>query len=332
MATPALAAKQRLSHFLTTLPDCDPAEAEQAAADHLVSGLVWHGPHPLNELVGPAGFLQQAWTPLVQSFPDLERRDDILLAGLWQGDVWCCATGHYVGTFARDYLGIPATGALARLRYGEFYRMEGGHVAEAYVQWDFVDLMRQAGVSPLPPDAGISGFSPAPATQDGVQPDQVDTAAGLETQRLVEAMIAGLGQFDGQSLETMGMERFWHPKMMWYGPGGIGSNRGIAGFQDYHQRPFLVAFPDRKGGNHKCRLGDGGFFATTGWPSVTATHAGPYLGVPATNRRIGMRVMDWWRRDGTMLRENWVFIDIPDLFLQFGVDVFARMRELAARR
>jgi hypothetical protein len=42
-----------------------------------------------------------------------------------------------------------------------------------------------------------------------------------------------------------------------------------------------------------------------------------------------MRVMDIWRREGELLAENWVFIDIPDVMAQAGVDVFARMRALA---
>jgi hypothetical protein len=32
-----------------------------------------------------------------------------------------------------------------------------------------------------------------------------------------------------------------------------------------------------------------------------------------------MRVMDFWRREGNLLAENWVFIDLPDLLLQMGV-------------
>ena len=318
-----VAAKQRVTAFLSALPGLDAA----AVAAHMAPGLIWHGPHPINQLAGPGAFADQAWAPLMQAFPDLERRDDILIAAEWLGHDWVCATGHYAGTFARDYLDIPATGALARLRYGEFYRLENGLIAEAYIQWDLLGLMQQAGVNPLPPDAGIALFSPAPA-RFGADPDRVHREEGRTTQALVEAMIAGLGTFDGKSLDSMGMERFWHPQMMWYGPGGIGANRGIKGFQDFHQRPFLVAFPDRKGGAHKARLGDGAFFATTGWPSVTATHAGPYLGTPATGRRIGMRVMDWWRAEDGLLRENWVFIDLPALFLQMGVDLFARMRAL----
>jgi hypothetical protein len=48
-----------------------------------------------------------------------------------------------------------------------------------------------------------------------------------------------------------------------------------------------------------------------------------WLGIPATNKRITMRVMDFWRREGELLSENWVFIDIIDLLQQFGINVFA---------
>ena len=38
--------------------------------------------------------------------------------------------------------------------------------------------------------------------------------------------------------------------------------------------------------------------------------------------------MDIWRREGALLKENWVAIDIPQILLQMGLDVFAQMREL----
>jgi predicted ester cyclase len=66
------------------------------------------------------------------------------------------------------------------------------------------------------------------------------------------------------------------------------------------------------------------YVASTGWPSLRCTHTGEYLGVPATGNKIGMRVMDWWRREGDLLVENWVFIDMVDVFLQMGVDIFAQ--------
>ena len=59
-------------------------------------------------------------------------------------------------------------------------------------------------------------------------------------------MGAGLGKFnatkpDRASLDEMGQVNYWHPNFLWYGPAGIGTTRGLSGFEDYHQIPFLVA-------------------------------------------------------------------------------------------
>ena len=152
-----------------------------------------------------------------------------------------------------------------------------------------------------------------------------DPQDGQHSLGLVEAMIGGLMRYDKTDLKSMGMSRHWHPAMMWYGPGGIGTSRGIGGFERHHQAPFLHAFPDRKGGTHRSRIAEGAYVASTGWPSVRATHRGDYLGVPASGRAIEMRVMDWWRCEGGLLAENWVFIDLPHLMLQMGVDLLDRI-------
>ncbi len=295
--------------------------------------LDWHVQHPVNDGQGFATFRLAAVDPLVQAFKDVERREDIFRLGEFQGHDWIAATGHYCGTFSAPLFDIPPTGHLAFLRFGEFYRLgKDGLIHEAVIIWDLIGLMQQAGVNPLPPSPGVEILIPGPRDHSGIATSDAPSAEGEATRALVEAMIAGLMEYDGRSLDSMRQERFWHPDMNWYGPAGIGSNRRLKGFQDFHQRPFLAAVPDRRGGNHKARIGDGHYCCSTGWPSIQATHSGPYLGQPATHRRITMRVMDFWRRGDTLLEENWVFIDLPDLFLQFGRDLFAEMRQLAATR
>jgi hypothetical protein len=63
-------------------------------------------------------------------------------------------------------------------------------------------------------------------------------------------LFKGLGSFDGHNQEAMHQERYWHDDMLWYGPYGIGTTYGLNGFKQDHQWPFLVAFPNRVGGNH----------------------------------------------------------------------------------
>ena len=304
-------------------------------AQHLAADAAWSVFHPINELTGPQAVAAGFYAPLLLAMPDLERRTDLFFGGHWPGQIcggegwWCTVVGHYMGTLVRPWLGVPTTGKTACLRFGEFYRWFEGRIVEARVLLDIVDFARQAGVALLPPSPGADLLVPGPRPHNGLLLGAVDPAEGALSMQRTLAMFAGLASFDGKDLNSMGMERFWHPNMMWYGPCGIGTSRGIRGFQDHHQRPFLHAFPDRVGANHRARFAEGPFVASTGWPSVKATHAGNYLGVPASGRAIGMRVADWWRCDANgLLAENWVLIDLPHLLLQMGVDVLAPLGDL----
>lgn len=287
--------------------------------------VAWHGPHPLNTQSGIVALHDQVWQPLQLAIPDIRRRDDIVVCGEFGGGVWVASSGHYSGNMMAPWLGIAPVGRLVNLRFGEFCRFEHGLVCESYLIFDLLDLMRQCGCWPLAPSLGVMEAVPGPATHDGVRdmPSAVDDS--MRSLALVEAMIAGLMRYDGTALASMEQERFWHPDFMWYGPAGIGSCMGHSAYRRDHQSPFLNAFPDRIGGDHKARLGDGNYVASTGWPSVRATHlGGGWLGIAPTGRKVGMRVMDFWRRDGDLLAENWVMIDILDLLNQMGVDVLAR--------
>ncbi|PHX99195.1 MAG: polyketide cyclase [Rhodospirillaceae bacterium] len=289
--------------------------------------IAWHGPHPLNDCVGADAVVNSFWRPLLNAVPDLERREDILLSGTWRDRLWVASTGHFTGLFERTWLGIPPSKKVINIRYGEFHSLAGSQINESYLILDILDVMRQVDLWPLAPPLGSVEHVLGPATCDGVlnalQSDQ-DSVASL---KLVEAMIAGLMRYDGKSLDSMDQSRFWHPGFMWYGPAGIGTCSGQTDYRRVHQLPFLNAFPDRVGGDHKCRIGEGVYVASTGWPSIRASHLGSgFMGLPATGRPVTMRVMDFWRREDQHLRENWVFIDLLDLLLQMGLDVFDRMR------
>ena len=318
-------ARRRYVAAWRSLRDTGPANFSSVLRELLHPTVAWHGPQPLNHLNGVDAFIGSFWTPFTRAFRDVERRDDIVLGGEFKAGSWLASTGHYVATFSEAWLGIAPTHEAVTLRYGEFCRVEADKIVEVYVIIDVLDLMRQAGCWPriLPPPLGSPDRIPGPASADGVILAPQSADAGLRSLKLVEAMIAGLMEYDQRSLDSMRMERFWDVKsMMWYGPAGIGTARGMSGFQRCHQAPFLKAFPDRVGGNHKARLGEGNYVASTGWPSMRATHSGDgWLGRPATNKPITQRIMDFWRRENDLLLENWVFIDTVDLLMQMGVNV-----------
>jgi hypothetical protein len=115
--------------------------------------------------------------------------------------------------------------------------------------------------------------------------------------------------------------------MVWYGPAAFGSYLGVDRFAGF-QRPFEQCFEGWAGGSansgrtrHFTRFGDGAYACSGGWPSLSGTSVRPFLGRQPTGRMTYFRVCDWWRRDGDLLMENWVFVDIPHAMLQFGLDL-----------
>jgi hypothetical protein len=114
--------------------------------------------HPFQEVAGPEYLWDRVWEPLLQAMPDMERRDFIVMAGpRWgegpSGD-WVGLGGNIVGTLTAPWLGIPATGRPVFMRYHEYLRIEDGLIVEMEGLWDIPQLMAQAGVWPMAPQAG----------------------------------------------------------------------------------------------------------------------------------------------------------------------------------
>lgn len=294
--------------------------------------VLWRGSHPFNEIKGIAGVYEKFWLPLHTSFPDLERRDHVLVGGEYHKKWFVATMGHYTGTFRKTWLGIPATGKTIHLRYGEFYQVEEEKIIESIVLIDVLDFIRQAGYWPIAPSLGAEGRWMPPITGDGLVFAETDPTVSKKSFELIMAMHKSINTYDDDKDNTregylnMSQKEYWHPKMMWYGPSGIGTTRGLQGFVDHHQLPFRRAFPNRDGSGYYLQIADGKYAVTGGWPSVVGIHkGGDWLGTSATGRKIDMRVMDFYLTDEGLIRENWVPIDIIHILLQMGIDVFERL-------
>jgi predicted ester cyclase len=293
--------------------------------------------HPFEDLPGPAALYDQVYRPLHQAWPDLERRDLIVMSGRdgsGLGWVGCC--GYYTGTFKHPWLHIPPTGHQVAMRFHEFYRVEDGRVEEMQALWDLPEVMMQAGAWPMAPSLGREWQVPGPARQDGLRDRHGDEATSAASLRLVQDMLAGLARHATGGVAAMQLDRYWHPRCNWYGPSGIGTARGIAGFRQWHQIPFLHALPDRAGSS---ATGSGHLFAegpyvgVTGWPNMKATITGDgWMGIAPAGQKITLRSLDFWRCEQGLIRENWVLVDLLHLYRQIGVDVLLRMRELSGAR
>ena len=291
--------------------------------------------HPFGDQVGPDAFYATCLGPLHRAMPDLERRDMILVAGTTpEGQDWIGAMGNYMGTFTRSFLGIPPTGHLAHMRYHEYFRLEAGRVTEMQMIWDIPELMMQAGAWPMAPQLGKFLCTPAPMPGGGL----TATGPGDAALKIVTDMLADLCRHPAEGgPDVMNLATHWHPRFNWYGPAGIGTTRGLAGFRHWHQIPFLRAMPDRKldamGDLMSHWLAEGDFVCETGWPNMRVTITGDgWMGIAPAGQNVFLRSLDFWRVEDGLIRENWVLVDLLDVYDQIGVKVFDRMAEFNKAR
>ena len=295
-------------------------------------------PWPFGDMEGPQALYENCYALLLQAMPDLERRDWIVIGGATEhGDNWIGCGGHYSGTFVAPWLDIPPTGHLAHMRFHEFFRFVDGKVAEIQSLWDIPEMMMQANAWPMAPSLGLEYHIPGPATLDGIVKGPWNEKQAETSCSLIVDMLTHMKRHPSQGgPEMMEMDRFWHAKMNWYGPAGIGTGRGISGFRNWHQIPFLNAMPDR--GQYIDEItyhffGDKNYAAVTGWPNMiqTVTDDG-WMGIAPSGKKITMCSLDFWRIENGLIRENWVMVDLLDAYRQLGVDVLARMREFNKTR
>lgn len=330
--------KRLVWDFWQALEEAEVNDIEATVRTVMVENVLWNGFTPIEKLEGIAAFTSNFWKPLLESFPDMKRETHIFMGGKsngradgdisLDGKMWVSGTGYFNGTFVKDYLGIPPTGKKVSIRWGEFCRVEEGKIVEVFFMLDLVDLMQQAGFEVLPPSKGKDGLYPAPHAGDGIlleeQPKEV---SDYSLDHIWRFIYDGLNSYDQSELKSMGMADFFHPDVQWYGPGGIGACLSLKEFEDFHQQPWLIAYPDRQVQDLNALIGEGNYSGGPGWAGVKATHTGPYLDCPATGNSIIFNGLDWWKRKGEVYVENWVFVDMIHLFRQFGVDLFERLKK-----
>ncbi len=330
--------KDLIAPLRAAMYDFSEARVRRALADLCAPDALFRLCHPFGDMTGSDTYYEGVYKGLLAAWPDLERRDYIVMAGPDEfGADWIGCGGYYTGTFTGPWLDIPPTGHQVTMRFHEFYRFEDGKVVEMQALWDIPEVMMQANAWPMAPSLGREWHVPGPTTQDGFVPGPYDAAKGKETCQHIIDMLEYLKKHPSEGgPEVMEMERFWHPRMNWYGPSGIGTGRGISGFRNWHQIPFLNGMPDR--GQYVDDItyhffGDGEYAAVTGWPNMiqTVTHDG-WMGIAPSGKKITMRSLDFWRLEDGKIRENWVLVDLLDAYQQLGVDVFARLREFNKAR
>jgi predicted ester cyclase len=291
--------------------------------------------HPFDRMTGPEALAERFYAPLLHAIPDLERREEIVVAGQAGTAGWIGCGGHYTGVFERPWLDIPPTGHIVTMRYCEFFRVEDGRVTALRALVDIPEVMMQAGAWPMAPSLGREYAVPGPATQDGLDPRADDPNRAAASLAHVDSMLKGLGRHAEEGPAGMQLDRHWHPRLMWYGPAGIGSGRRISGFRYWHQIPFLSAMPDRRQieDTDDAFFAEGDYVAYCGMPALACRLTGDgWLGLAPSGQPLEIHSLDFWRLENGLIRENWVLVDLLHVKAQLGIDVLARMRAMTGRR
>ena len=322
--------KSLVLDYYRALDGAGPDEIGAAIDAHTADVFRWRGMHPFHVQEGAAAVAAVFWTPFRSAFRHVQRRQDTFFAG-WndaQADegAWVCSMGHLMGLFDAPWLGIPPTGKMAFLRYAEFHWVADGCIRETALFVDIIGVMMQAGLHPLPPQTGAFFLTPGPRTHDGLLLDPSDPAESAKTLELVNCMAQELTASGMESPENE-LANTWHDDMIWFGPAGIGSSYTFERYSRQHQHPFAAHLGDIRFHGHLARIAEGNYAGWFGWPNLTMRNAGGFVGMPASERMLEMRVVDIYRRDGEKLSENWVFIDLLHFLSMQGVDVLERMRE-----
>ena len=299
--------------------------------------IFWRGYHPCNEQFGPKAVSDQFWRPLKKALSNLQRRMDIFFAGEnniegYQG-IWVASMGHFLGLFDSPWLEIPPTRKIAMLRYGEFNHIVDDKIIETAMFIDIPHFMMQAGFNPFPKQTGAHLVQPGPMTHNGLVYQSLPDEEGTKTLNAIEFMIEDSKNWSGGRDEPLvdELRRSWNEDMIWWGPSGIGATYTIERYAEQHSGPFRAGFTDRKFNGHVCRIAEGAFGGFFGWPNLTLTPTGGFMGMPRSAKSADMRVIDFFRREGEKLTENWVFIDFLHFWKMQGVDILKRMQENSFR-
>ena len=324
-------AKEHVWSYWNALGDANQDGVAKVLADYVAEDVICRTSRPIPDHTGRAAHHAQVWQPLKNAVSNISRETFMFFADTEAKNdegVWVAGAGYLIGRFAQDWYGIPANGQNVRIRFCEMNWVKNGYINQTFLLLDVVDWLLQCGHAILPPSNGDPNLFPPPMTQEGILLSDQDASESRKSHDLVYAMLFdGLMSFDEEDLQSMGMTKYWSQDMHWYGPQGIGGCRNLTEFEDFHQRPFLQAFPDRYAPKETVLVSEGSYTAALGFPGVVATHTSTYLGLPPTNVEVKMNLMDFWRREGDVLVENWVWLDLIDMWQQFGVDLLAQFKE-----
>lgn len=275
---------------------------------------------------------EKFWKPLKHAFGNVNRIPGVEIDGICalEHKYWVSAVGMYQGQFENPLYTIPPTNTLNHIRFMDFYQIKNDKIVMVYKLMDYIGLMIRAGVCPLPPSMGSNDDTVCPRNQDGLLYGDANPELTAQTQQIAMGMLSDL--LHAKKTQTDTQTSVWADDMIWYGPSGIGTFYGMDGF-DMYRRAFLNTFPDRDYGFGHAQINKDNIACIVGWKHVIGTHMGSgWLGLAPTGKVVNMRVSDFWYMIDGKIAQNWVLIDIVDIFHQLGINLFDLVDKIHNKR
>jgi steroid delta-isomerase-like uncharacterized protein len=125
--------------------------ADRINAKDLEGALTLFGPNHVEHAVYPGmpsgvEAVRTFFSMVFAGFPDVQTT---ILDTIAEGDK-VVVRANNEGTHTGPFLGIPATGKLAKWSFIDIHRIEDGKIVEHWVETDQVSLMQQLGMIPPP--------------------------------------------------------------------------------------------------------------------------------------------------------------------------------------
>ncbi|MDK1028085.1 MAG: ester cyclase [Anaerolineae bacterium] len=120
-----------------------------ALNEHVIEGqeefwhedMIWHGPAGIGTKPSLKAFQDEHQRPFLHAFSDKDAKDEIRIA---EDDI-VAGWGYQHATHSGDWLGIPASGKHVKIRYMDFWRVDGEKLAENWVLIDILGFLEQLG-------------------------------------------------------------------------------------------------------------------------------------------------------------------------------------------
>lgn len=310
----------------------DPDESVKNMEKFWHADMVWDGPVGYGNCSTLGGWLECEHYPFRDAFP---KPSFSAFGHVGKGDY--SAINFWVNT---DWMGpcatIPPNNGSAIFRgFDAYHCVQKGDDYKIQYNWvvfDMLLMMYQAKpkiwVLPVKEeDLPLPQFYilDPPMSYDGLGLDAPfsylqDAKVTQHSQLVIDRLMTA---WQAHEISAESLFRFMEYDVRFYGPVGIGFASNVKDLAQHFFKPMKVAFPNYRVEPSFEPIAEGRFGGVHGY--IVGNHFGPYMGQPPTGKLVRYRFAFHWFIANEKITQFWAVVDIPHLFLQFGVDLFNKM-------